>query len=148
MTSSAFSNMLSDLRNCLRGLAIGFEFFLTCPRGEAFRLVLASPAKGCLGRGGSIRGLLRSVGFSWGGESSNASDRFDKEDDAAFCTPIPLPNLNGNGWPSVPGLCGMELVETPLVRVKEGRRGPDFLLLYVVSRGPLQLTAALTLGGG
>ena len=89
--------MLKDLRNCLRGLFIEFEFFLTCPRGEAFRVELASPAKGCLGRGGNMRGLLRITGFSGGDDWSKASLKFDKEDDAALCTPTPLPNLKGTG---------------------------------------------------
>lgn len=44
-----------------------------------------------------MRGLLRVTGFSFGGDSSKASDKFDKEDDAAFVTPTPLPNLNGSG---------------------------------------------------
>jgi hypothetical protein len=43
---------------------MGLEFFLTCPMGEPFRLAEASPAKGCLGRGGSIKGLFRSAVFS------------------------------------------------------------------------------------
>lgn len=42
----------------------------------------------------------------------------------------------------------MELVERPLVRDKDERRGPDFLLLYIISTGTCQLNAGLTLEEG
>ncbi len=42
----------------------------------------------------------------------------------------------------------MELVDRPLIRDREGRRGPDFLLLHIVSTSRGQLDVNLTLGEG
>jgi hypothetical protein len=42
----------------------------------------------------------------------------------------------------------MALVDRPLLRERDGRRGPDFLLLYLVSTKTCQLDAVLTLGEG
>ena len=83
---------------------MGFEFFLTCPlTGEPFRVLLESPANGCLGRGGTI------IGRSCTGDSRKISDNVIDEDVVSLDTP--LPNLKGGSRLSTEGFCGTQPVE-------------------------------------
>jgi hypothetical protein len=110
MTSSGCSNMLSERLNSFLGRAVGFEFFLTCPlTGEPFRVLLESPANGCLGRGGTIMALTGARGRSCTGDSRKISDNVIDEDVVSLDTP--LPNLKGGSRLSTEGFCGTQPVE-------------------------------------
>lgn len=51
------------------------------------------------------------------------SERFMDVDVVNF--DMQLPNLNGDKELSAEGFCGMELVEKPFERERDGRSGPD-----------------------
>ena len=126
MTSSGCSNILSDRLNCFRGRINGFEFFLTCPpTGDPLRTLPARPARGCLGRGGPIKGLAEGVGRS--GDSAKISESVIDEDDVSLETP--LPNLKGGRRLSAEDFCGMLLVDRPLARARPGRIKVGFFRL-------------------
>jgi hypothetical protein len=102
--------MLSERLNCFLGRGIGLELFRTCPlTGEPFRVLLESPANGCLGRGGIIMPGAAAGGRSCPGDSRKISDNVMDEEVASLDTP--LPNLNGGSRLSAEGFCGTQPVE-------------------------------------
>lgn len=133
---------------------MGLELFRAWPLGDPFCALFDSLPKGRRGGGGSMSPASRPGGAICSGDFSKASLRSARTGRAVLGVPKSLPNWKGRVWLSGARVKGRALVERPLARDKDGRRGADFRRLIEISKvcGPradqLTLEKGLARGTG